>query len=361
LKIRGDIYSWAKSREKEKIVQGLARLAFETFSGLFSSEDDVIKYINNFENPKIAERFLEIGEFYHFAKFYYCPNCFPTKRIGICPECKRPFELPAHIVFIMMISIMETLSLGLEDFVDFYDWVAKKETVRNYQTLMKSGEVEGYKNLVQSLRQSWSKEYGSITKVTDFFNNFLTKEEKVEFVKSIRYFRKVPELPPRRMGSIEGKTPEDAKKIYDEWKKTFEEEQQISFKNDEDVKAYVKSRNFKKVWEALPICFDEKYYWKCYGRYPYGQGLGYCYYVYKCRLFSDKDLLEECFEKTVKTIYDWRSVFVHEANLPPIREVAMLGGVYKGKSIIVELTTNKLKPVFEKMLKRYFDQHQRTN
>jgi hypothetical protein len=359
LKIRGDIYPWAKSDEREKILQGLASLAFETFSSLFSSVDDVIKYINNFENPKIAERFLEIGEFYHFAKFYYCPNCFPPKRIESCHECKKPFELPAHIVLIMMISIMEVLSLGLKDFIDFYDWVAKKEIVIDHQTLMESGEIEGYEELIRSLRKRWRQEYGSVTKVTDFFKNFLTKEEKVEFVKSIKYFRKVPELPPRRMGSIGGKTPEEAKKIFEEWEKTFEEEQQILFKTDEDVKAYVERRKFKKTWEALPICFDEEHYWKCYGRHFYGQGIGYCYQIYDCRLISDQDLLEGYFKKTVKAIYDWRSIFVHEAKLPPIREVAMLGGIYKGKSIIVELTTTKLKPVFERMLKRYFDQHQK--
>lgn len=358
MKIRADIYSWAKSNEREEILQGLASLAFETFSGLFSSVDDVIKYINNFETPEIAERFLEVGEFYHFAKFYYCPNCFPSKRIERCHECKKPFELPAHIVLIMMISIMELLSLGLKDFIDFYNWVAKKEIVSDHQTLMESGEIGGYKGLIRSLRERWRQEYGSVTKVTNFFNNFLTKEEKGEFVKSIRYSRKVPQLPPRRMGSIEEKTPEEANKIFEKWQKALEEDRQILFKTDEDVKAYVKDRNFKKTWEALPICFDEEHYWKCYGRHLDGRGIGYCYQTYHCRLIGDQDLLEECFRKTVEAIYDWRSMFVHEAKLPPIREVAMLGGIYRGKSIMVELTTTKLKPVFEKMLKRYFDQHQ---
>lgn len=359
MKIREDMYPWAKSIERDRIFQGLAKLAFETFTGLFSSEDDVIIYINNFEKPKIAERFIEIGEFYHFAKFYYCPKCFPSKRIENCPECKKSFELPAYTVLIMMLSIMESLSLGLADFIDFFDWVNKKEIVRDYQTLMKSGGVKGYKNLVQSLRKRWSEEYGSVTKVTDFFKKFLTKEEKVEFVKSIKYLKKVPELPPRKIGRIKGKRKKEAMEILDAWKKTVEKERQILFKTDEDVKAYVKSRNFKKTREALPICFDEEHYWKCYGRHFYGQGIGYCYQVHECRLISEKDLLEKCFVKTVKTIYDWRSMFVHEAKLPPIREVAMLGEIYKGKSIIVELTTTKLKPVFEKMLKRYFDQHQK--
>jgi len=209
------------------------------------------------------------------------------------------------------------------------------------------------------LRERWRQEYGSVTKITDFFNKFLTKEEKVEFVKSIKYFRKVPELPPTRMDSIEGKTPEEANRIFEEWNKTIEEERQLSFKTDEDVKNYVKNRNFKKTWEPLPVCFDMNHYWKCYSRNPYGQGIGYCHYNFYCPLVHDEDMLKECFRKTVATVYDWRSKFVHEARLPPIKEVAMLGGIYKKKSIIVELTTTKLKPVFERMLKRYFDQYQK--
>jgi len=130
------------------------------------------------------------------------------------------------------------------------------------------------------------------------------------------------------------------------------------FKSDEDVKRFVASNNYKMTWEALPICFNEKEYWKCYGRDFYGRGTGYCRYNYNCQLSSNKELLDKCFSKIVKTLYDWRSEFVHNARIPPIRETAMLGGIYKEKPIIVELTTTELKPVFERMLKRYFDQHQ---
>jgi len=152
--------------------------------------------------------------------------------------------------------------------------------------------------------------------------------------------------------------------LFGEWKKLHEKGQQVQLTTYEDIKAYVENNNYKTTFEALPICFDNEKYWECYAT-RHGQGLGYCYQVYDCRLvrdqdkFQEKTLLDECFEKTVRTLYDWRRKFVHEAKLPPIREVANVGGRYKKNFIIVELTTTELKPVFEKMLKRYFKHHQK--
>jgi len=70
-------------------------------------------------------------------------------------------------------------------------------------------------------------------------------------------------------------------------------------------------------------------------------------------------MLDEYFRETIKTIYDWRSKFVHGERLPPISEVALRGDIYKRKPVIIELTTTRLKTVFERMLKKYFDKYQR--
>lgn len=104
----------------------------------------------------------------------------------------------------------------------------------------------------------------------------------------------------------------------------------------------------------MPICFNEKEYWKCYSTDPYGHGQGYCRYNYDCPLPIDRELLDDRLKKTIQTIYDWRSKFVHQMILPPIRETASLSSYYKGKPIIVELTIKDFRPVFEEILKRYF-------
>jgi len=268
MKIRDDIFPQAQD-----IVKGLTHVAFQSFDSLFSSVNDIIRYVNNFEDPEYALQFLEVGELYHYVKFYYCPVCFPPQRIELCPKCKKPFEMPAYIVLIMIISISERLSFGLKKFTNFFNWVGRKEIIREYQSLLESGEIKGYKELIDTLKRHWSQEYGSETKVTEFFNEFLTKEEKAEFIKSIRYMIRVPDLPPRQISSVQGKTPEEAERILKEWTEIVEEENLLSLKTDEDVRKYVKTNNFRMTKEPLPICFEKKHYWKCYGRTPEGRGI----------------------------------------------------------------------------------------
>jgi hypothetical protein len=358
-KIREDIFPEIEGYDNtQSFLQRLAEMTFQALDGLFSSKDEVVQYINNFCNAEIAKEFLEITEFYYSAKFYYCPNCFPPKRIDECPHCKQNFEMPAYIVLIMIVSIMERLSRCLDDYVDFFEWTDKKEVIDKFQTKLDlSGEKKEAQEFISNLREEWRRNYGSVTKITEFFDKFLEKEEKIKFIKSIRYFMKVPELPPKHLENVNVRTHDKVEKIIQDWEKTIEKEEQLLFKSDEDVKRYVANNN-SVIWEALPVCFNKEQYWTCYGKDHYHRGTGYCRYNYHCPLYSDEKVLSECFKKTVKTVYDWRSKFAHNAQIPPITETAIHGGVYNGKKTLVELTTTELKPVFERMLKRYFDDYQ---
>lgn len=352
--IRRDAFSNVKDR---RLLKGLVYRTHEAFNALFSTEEEVTNYVNSFADPRIAELFLEVGDYYHSAKYYSCPNCFPPKRIEKCPHCKNAFEMPAYIVLIMIISIMEKLSLGLGNWKDFIDWLGKGEVRNEYQELLRNGEeIKGCEELISSLKKQWRKEYGSSAKITEFFGKFMIDEEKIELIKSIRYIIEAPELPPKKINSEKPSTSQKAQEVFENWKQAFEKEQQLMFKTDNDLKNYVKRNNFKTAWEVLPICFNRREYWKCYSKDFYGHGQGYCRLNYACSLPNDKKSLDRCFNKTIKTIYDWRSKFVHQITLPPIRETSILSSYYKGKPIIVELTIKDFRPVFEKMLKRYFDQ-----
>jgi hypothetical protein len=366
-KVKEDIFPDLQGAEGlQDILQGLANRVFEAFSAMFSSKDDVIQYINDFKEPKIAKLFLDIADYYYHAKFYYCPKCFPPTRLDKCPSCENPFEMPAHIVLVMVISLMEKLSRGLSEYIDFYNWISPQKINSIYHSMvqsgkLQSGEIENVGKLISSLKDEWRVNFGSSTKITDFFKGFLTKEEKIEFVKSVKFEIEVPELPPRG----EGFDKISYKLKYEEWMQEYEKEiQKHNLDSVENIKKYVADNNFKMTKEALPICFDKIDYWNCFQWDPSGTGVGFCHHKYKCKLKSNEEFLDECFKKIVQVIYNWRNQFVHEAQIPPITEIAICGGIYRKKKssekrIVVLLTTQELKPVFERMVKKYFNQYQK--
>jgi len=358
MEIRDDIYPHFRGPERKKLLEKEVALVSKAFES-FGSTEDVVKYMNNLSDPKIAELFLETGRFYFSARFHHCPRC--GKRFDVCPngKCNRPFEMPAHVALIMMISIMEKLSHGLVSYKDFYDWVIGRRIRRQYQTKLDSGEIKTYRELAESLRDEYRGEYGSSTKITQVFKRFLHKDEKIEFIRSIRYPVRVPDLPPRLpdIGRI-------TKANLEEHFQEIQKEGYLVFETDEDLKRYVEEKDLKIVPQALPDCFDKQHYWKCYSRDSYGHGYGYCHFSLfevHCRLVQDERLLDRYFEKTVKTIYDWRSEFVHDAHLPPIGEIAdAVLDFYerKKKCVVVEINTRKLRPTFARIFKRYFDSFQ---
>ena len=358
--IREDIFPEGDQIKVQHILQAWAHLTQEAFSKIFSSQNEVIQYVNNFKNPKLAKMFLEVGKYYYSAKHFYCSNCFPPKKIDSCPNCKKSLDMPAFIVLIMIISIMERLALGLRKYQDFCEWTNSRKTKLYYRSLCNSGKVNSHEELLNELRQKWLDEYGCTTKITDFFSKFMKREEKEALVKSIIYFVEAPDLPPRATNDIEGKSSEELTKIFDDWVQNFEQDQKLVFGSDEEIINYVLKEKIKNVPHGVPVCFNPKKYWKCYGRSFTGKGFGYCCQTYECPLSQDEDLLDRCLIQTVKTIYDWRSKFVHQASILPIRESITLSDYYDEKLIMVELTTEGFKPIFEKMVKRYFDQYQKT-
>ncbi len=348
--IRKDIYPTFKSPQKQEILENQINIVFEVFKELFSSKESLINYINNFKKPDTAELFIEIGLLYRFAKFQYCPDC--GRKLKECPECKKQLELPSFTVLTIILSLIERLSRKLKKHMEFINWVEKDGIIRKYDKKFESKEIMGIKELIQSMKQEYLEDYGSATKITRFFIESLNDDGKIEFVKSIRYAKKVPNLFPR-FPSYENMT-------IDEIFKSFqEEEKQIRFATKIDVKKYVEENRIESIYKALPICFNEETYWECYSIGYDGTGLGFCDNLEPCCLQCNKKMLDEKFEETIKTIYDWRSDWVHGERLPPIIELMPLVDTYKKKPIIVELTTNKLKSVFERMLKEYFDKQQR--
>lgn len=247
-------------------------------------------------------------------------------------------------------------SSSVENWVDFYNWVSKKEITQQYEQLLESGKIKSFRQLMSNLKLQYSSEFGSINKVVNFLSTFMDAPEKQALIKSIKFMREVPELPPFKMPEPEPKV--DFDEMWKRMESLTQDSRRITFENEEAVKEFVKQNDSKKVWEALPVCFDDKQYWKCYAVEFDGSGHGYCRFKYDCALLTDEKKLEEYFRATVKTVYEWRSKFVHDVELPPVRESAIFGTVYKNKYVIVELTTTDFKPIFERLVKRFFDNFQ---
>jgi len=348
-KIRDDIYPDAIGPERNQIIDFWLNLVYQSFQDIFSSKEEMIDYINNLESPDYAELFLETGKLYYRAKYYHCPNCW--RKIETCPQCNRDIEVRSFTVLTMIISIMEKLSRGVIDYLPFDQWSSKKEITQKYQEEMDSDNISNVKDLIEAMKREYYSLFGSITNVTDFFTKFLTPQEKIEFIKSIRFTKRVPDLPPR-MPDIDKIT---TKGEVDDFFK-HEKEEQIELKKVTDIRKYIENKKIQDTFRALPLCFDEDAPLRCYDIGFLRGGVGYCHYNYiDCKLLTDEDVLNDCFKEIIKTIYKWRSEYVHGERLPPIRELMALGDIYNGKLIYVELTTSNLKPIFERMVKRYFD------
>lgn len=363
MEIRKDIFHNLKGQHREDLLREFVALTLESFNKFFQSEDEIIKYVNNFDSREKAELFLEVGQYYHSAKYYSCHNCHNPSKSITCPHCKQVLKVPSYLFLIMYISIMERLSRDYLLWVDFKDWVIKPENRRKYNTILKSGVLD-YKRLIYMMKQRYEKEFGSETKITEFFKNSTTDEEKLFFIITIRYPRNAPELPDSRalpglnaLMVARGVNAEKRQQLI------AEKRQQLIFRTEEDIRNYVARNNHKVAWYTLPICFKEEEYWRCYIKRYDDQGLGYCRISNseQCPLSVDHKRLEESFEKTVRTIYDWRSKFVHDMKMPPIHETASIGIFYDKGPISVELSTEKFRPFFEQMIIRYFKKYQKEN
>lgn len=303
--IRTDIYPIA---EAQKYLQALTSRTQEAFPKTFPTTDDVIAYVNNFKNPKIAGLFLDVGNYYNTT-----------------------LEAPPFTVLLAFVSVMEKLasmeSSGVGDWVDFLDWVNRKDVDAEYKGVLRKGNFRDFSALMDSLKGRWSKEFADMTKTTNFLKELMSPQEKYALITSIRYLQTVPDVP---ISKDSGSLPA----------------------NEEAIKEYVKKNSAKTVEVALPACFDPKEYWRCL------TSQGYCCDKARCPMIGDKEKLDRCFKDAIKTIYEWRNLYIHDLKVPPQHDPYIFGVRYRGKYVPVELTVTELKPVFAGFIKRFFDKYQ---
>ena len=133
---------------------------FCLFQGIYDSDQEMYSY------------------FLKFERIYGTPeNAF--YEIFTLSEYYRAMKLEKSDVLkiIMITSIIERL-YSKKDFVTFPEWLRKIE---------KESDIESNKTIRQ-IYDDYEKENGCSSKFRRFFQDFLTKKEKIELIQSIRFF-----------------------------------------------------------------------------------------------------------------------------------------------------------------------------
>lgn len=83
VKIRDDIFPNLMgifNESREKVLEVWIEEAFNPFSNRFSSLEEFVNFINKIKEPKNAEKFIRLSQFYHSCK-NFVPHTFTRARL----------------------------------------------------------------------------------------------------------------------------------------------------------------------------------------------------------------------------------------------------------------------------------------
>ena len=171
--------------QDEKIKNSIRHM-FKYFGEVFASEEEMytfyLKFLKKCEKPEDAYyELLTLSEYYIAMK-----------------QAKSPF-----LKLIMQISLIEKLNSKMS-YLTFVDWlvkIEKDETFNKQKTIQrfhsnyekKGSHNNRFKQFLKTIRKVhtiYSDDYGLGTKFRTFFQEYLTKQEKIELLKSIRCYNK---------------------------------------------------------------------------------------------------------------------------------------------------------------------------
>jgi len=135
---------------------------------LFTSEQEAIEYCGRFKKTG------KIWTLYDVARFSY----FLHKMDGVYKKADEHLRILMDINrLIMLASIVECLN-SKEDFVRFDEWVKQKSKNNEFR---KQGI---------NVWHDYNRIHGSAVKFRTFFQDYLTKDEKIRLIKSVQFYQK---------------------------------------------------------------------------------------------------------------------------------------------------------------------------
>ena len=302
LRIRGDIYPNLKDTllwQRDDVIKDFLNEANSALGRFFSTQDELIKYINGFVRREDAELFLDVCRFFNIAKNYAC----------------HPF-----LEFIMMISVVE--NFGVPRYLSFFDWLVTKENKKIIESEFNLDKNKGYDSFLASMKklnEKYLETFGLRRSLLSFFDENLEDKEKVKLIRSF-----------------------ETKKVKCVYKAHHTVASRYS-----TIEDYAKDTGKTIDERLLPAC----YYWQnCWVEY------GQCQPDVRCVLLANKKALEHHLSRTIGIIYGYRSMFVHKARSPPFsKTTSIVQDVYENKPIIIRLTLEELQIMMENALKKHFD------
>ena len=135
---------------------------------IFSSKEEALEYCKKFQ--KVGQ----IWTVYHIAQFSYFLDRVEDVYTGIDEYSRILMDVNR---LIMIASIVELLN-SREDFVRFDKWVVQE------------GKDDELRRRGVSVWHDYNRIHGSAEKFRTFFEEYLTKEEKIKLMKSVQFWRK---------------------------------------------------------------------------------------------------------------------------------------------------------------------------
>ncbi len=270
--------------------------AINCLKEFFQTEEEIVEYINGFEEPEDAELCLETYFYYYF------------------PKCK---DLPSYVKYFMFIAVLEKVSN--HDYKPFKDWVmSKKKPVKDEIKNIEEIDYESFKELMKKLKERYHNSHGSRRSFMGFLRDNLKKEEKIDLIRS----------------------------FATEWKEDVPIPPKFA-KKYETIEECAEEEGLRITEERVPHCFE----WdRCYAKAPG------CDPRYNCKLRQDKKKLREVFDEISKTLYGYRCDFGHGAGLKipfTFGGKEMRGSVDYNDSKID--TMEDFEEIIDKALERYFN------
>lgn len=300
--IRADIYPNLRDTllgRRDEMLNMYFDEARNALSRFFRSREEIIEYVNGLPNREDAELFLDVCGFYNIAKNY----------------ARLPF-----LKFIMIISAIEQISV--RGYKPLSEWLVNEINKEFVEKELKfDRKFESFKKIIKQLNDQYHKNFGARKKLFEFIREYLEDNEKIMLVKSFRT---------KRTKYLEG--------AYYRLTSHYQ-----------SMEEYAEKMRTKVYEGWLPKCYD----WQnCQIRG------GKCNPNVRCVLLTNQEAFKRQLNITTRIIYDYRSMFVHNARLPPFSgngEMVSVLDIYNGKPIVIEFRITDFEIILENALKRYFD------